>query len=105
MELLNIFADFSDWVKGGSIVMVVGVIVTILRKKGVPLKFWLGRASVITKEIGEAFLSTSDVLSKADSAIKDDGKLIENSVKDVIEAGKQAKLEWHDVILEIKPKK
>lgn len=109
MELLNIFTDWfaqiSDWAKGGASVVVVGAIVTILRKRKIPLKKWLGLAADITKEIGEAFLASSDAFSEADKAIKEDGKLIENSVKDVIAAGKRAKIEWEDVILEIKPKK
>jgi hypothetical protein len=105
MELLNIFADLSDWAKGGVVVVVVGTVVTIIRRKGINLKSILGKASVITKEIGEAFLASSNAFDKADDAIKEDGKLIENSVKDVIEAGKNAVIEWEDVIMTIKPKK
>jgi hypothetical protein len=105
MELLNIFSQFSEWAAGGATVVVVGVIVTIIRKKGINLKKILGRASDITEEIGEAFLATSNALEQADAAIKDNGRLIESSVKDVIKAGKIAKLEWEDVIMEIKPKK
>jgi hypothetical protein len=105
MELLNIFTEISDWAKGGSVVAIVGVVVTILRKKGIPLKFWLKRGSVITKEVGEFFMAVSNTFDTADKAIKSDNKLIENNVKDVIAAGKQARLEFKDVIMTIKPKK
>ena len=105
MDLLNIFNQFSEWAAGGAMVVVVGVIVTIFRKKGINIKLILGRASDITEEIGEAFLATSNALDKADQAIKGNGRLIENSVKDVIAAGKIAVIEWEDVIMEIKPKK
>lgn len=105
MELLNIFNQFSEWAAGGATVVVVGIIVTIFRKKGINIKLILSRASDITEEIGEAFLATSNALDKADQAIKGNGRLIENSVKDVVAAGKKAIIEWEDVIMEIKPKK
>lgn len=103
MELL--FLNISEWAMGGVAGAVAGVIVTFFRKKGVNLKAIFSKASKITKEIGEAFLETSDVFAEADKAIKDDGKLVENSVKDVIAAGKEAVLEWKDVIVVVKPKK
>lgn len=105
MELLSIFDQFSEWATGGAVVVFVGTIITIIRKRGINLKGILSKASIITKEIGEAFLASSNALNKADDAIKEDGKLIENSVKDVIKAGKQAVIEWEDVIMTIKPKK
>lgn len=108
MELLNIITDLitnvSERAQGGALIAVVGIIVTIIRKRKIPLKYWLGRGTVITRQTGEAFLSISNVFAKADAALKADGKLNENSVKEVIEAGKQAKIECNDVILEIKPK-
>src|SRR5690554_4239342 len=97
MELL--FLNISEWAMGGVAVAVAGLIVSFFRRKGINIKRILGRAAVITEEIGEAFLATSDALEQADSAIKDDGKLIEKSVKDVIAAGKEAVLEWKDVVM------
>ena len=69
------------------------------------LKKYLFKGSQITKQLGEAFLATSDVLLKADQAIFEDGGLKENSIKEIIEKGKEAYLEWEDVVIEIKPKK
>ncbi len=109
MELLNIFEQLSNWiteiVTSGIVVTAVCIVVTIFRKKGINIKLILSKASDITEEIGEAFLATSNAFDKADAAIKDNGRLKENSVKDVIAAGKHAIIEWKDVIIEIKPKK
>lgn len=105
METLFLGINISEWAMGGVFIAIAGFLVTFFRKKGINLKRIFQKASVITKEIGEAFLETSDVFAKADKAIKDDGKLIENSVKDVIAEGKEALIEWKDVIMVIKPKK
>jgi hypothetical protein len=104
METLFLGINISEWAIGGVAIAIAGFIVTLLRKKGFNTKAFLGRSARITKEIGEALLETSDVLLVASKAINDDNKLIENSVKDVIEAGKEAVLEWKDVIMVIKPK-
>lgn len=72
---------------------------------GKVLKVVSEKGTIITKELGEAFLATSDALSKADKAIEEDGSIDENSIKDVISSGKTAVTEWKDVIVTIKPKK
>lgn len=98
--------DISGWLAGTGSIGVVGIIVTVLRKKGYikSVKFWSKKLSNITHEIGEAFLETSDVFAKMDEAIKDNGHLKENCVNDVIAEGKEAIAEWKDVIISIKPK-
>ena len=105
METLFLNFNFSEWATGGAIVVVAGIVVAYFRRKGFNLKRFFSRAAQITEEIGEAFLATSNALAKADKAIKDDNTLIENNVKDVIAAGKEAVIEWKDVIMIIKPKK
>jgi len=105
MELLFLGLDVSGWLTGAGAIVIAGIIVTILRKKGINIKKYLGFASVITKELGEAFLETSDVFAAADKAIKKDGHLKENSVKDVINEGKEAIIEWKDVVMIVKRKK
>jgi hypothetical protein len=104
MELLNIFVDIADWFKGGVVVGIFGIVVTMLRKRDINIKRILGFSAKVTKEIGEAFLGTSVAFNEANLAIRKDNKLKERSVKDVIEAGKEAWLEWKDVIMIIKPK-
>ena len=105
MELLFLGLDVSGWLTGAGAIVIAGIIVTILRKKGINIKKYLGFASVVTKELGEAFLETSDVFAAADKAIKEDGHLKENSVKDVINEGKEAIIEWKDVVMIVKRKK
>lgn len=107
MELLIFGFDISGWIEGGGVVLLAGLIVMILRKKGLifKVKSFFGLMHRVTEEIGEAFIASSDVFGAADKAIKEDGTLKENSVKDVIAAGKEAVIEWKDVVLIVKPKK
>jgi hypothetical protein len=63
------------------------------------------KGTIFFKETGEFFLSLSVLSQKIDDSIKDNGNLIENSVKEAIEAGKTVKAELRDVIVIIKPKK
>jgi len=107
METLSIFSNIGDWLTGAGVVTIVSAIWFVIKKKGwaTLIDRFAKKAAPITQQIGEAFLGTSDVFKKIDAAIKDDGSLIQNSVKDVIESGKTAIAEWDDVIVEIKPKK
>jgi hypothetical protein len=105
METLFLGINIAEWFTGGLITVVAGFVLMFLRKRGFNAKAFFGRAARITEEIGEAFLATSDAFDKADNAIKDNNKLKENSVKDVIAAGKEAVIEWKDVVMVIKPKK
>lgn len=105
--VLAIGAKLKALLSGLGAIGAVGAVVTILRKKGYisTVKIFSKRAAQITKEVGEFLLDTSTVFNKVDEAIRDDGTLIENSVKDVIAAGKEAIAEFEDVIVVIKPKK
>jgi hypothetical protein len=105
--LLLLGLDISGWMTGAGAIFVAGIIVMFLRKKGLILKVKqiCNMMERVTEEIGEAFLATSDVFEKMDDAIDKDGKLVESSVKDVIKEGKEAVIEWKDVIVIIKPKK
>lgn len=98
--------DIFGWLSGTGSIGVVGIIVIILRKRGyiMSVKFWSKRLEVITHNMGKALLETSDVFGAMDEAIKDNGRLKENSVKDIIKEGKEAILEWKDVFIVIKPK-
>jgi len=106
--LIVIFGfDVSAWIGGAGLAAVIGLALKFFFKKGwtAKIKKTLGFAVVITKELGEAFLATSNALGRADLMIEADGKLKENSIKELIAAGKMAKLEWDDVIVTISPKK
>lgn len=108
MILLNFLGmDLSAWFTGAGAIGIIGIIVTILRKRGyiTNVKFWTKKLAVITQELGEAFLETADVFEAMDNAVKENGNLQENKVKEILEQGKEAKMEWKDVIVIFKPKK
>jgi len=108
MVLLDFLGmDISGWLAGTGLIGVIGIIVTVLRKRGyiMSIKFWSKRLSTITHKVGEAFIETSDVFAKINEMIKDNGHLKENCVNDLIAEGKEAIAEWKDVIITIKPKK
>ncbi len=107
MELLSVFTDIADWVKGAGLALVLGAIVTVLRKKGVILnvKRFFGYMEKVTEKVGMALIETSDVFGEANKSISKDGKLKENSIKDVLREGKEAVIEWQDAVMVIKPKK
>jgi len=105
MELLfNL--NIGEWLTGAGAVFLAGIIVTILRKKGLILKVKsiFSFASTITEEIGQVFMETSDVFREMDNAISKDGNLKESSVKEIIAEGKEAIVEWKDVVMVIRPK-
>lgn len=109
MELLfNLLGfDVSAWLSGTGMVVVAGMIVTFLRKKGWIM--FVNKAAIIgakvSRSLAEALDDTADTFEAVDRAIDEDGKLIERNVKEVIDQGKEALIEWQDVIMIIKPKK
>jgi ABC-type transport system involved in Fe-S cluster assembly fused permease/ATPase subunit len=107
MELLFLRLDISGWLTGAGAILLSGIVVTVLRKKGIVMKAkkFFNVMGKVTEEIGEAFIKTSDVFQAADQAIDKDGRLKEKSVKDVIREGKEAIIEWNDVIMVVKPRK
>lgn len=106
VEKKGLFGKVKDWAANTGWVLGIGIVVGIFGKDGMLLvKKVAHRGSSISKEIGEALLETSDFLNVVDNAIKDDGKLKENSAKEFLQAGKPVITEWKDVIVTIKPKK
>lgn len=99
--------DITGWLAGTGSIGVVGIIVTILRKRGyiMSVKFWSKRLEVITHNLGKALLETSDVFGEMNKAVKENGRLRANSVEQLIAEGEEAILAWKDVIITIKPKK
>lgn len=106
MLLAFLGLEIGSWVSTGGVAFVLGLIATFLRKKGYmkSVKFWTKKLSVITQEVGEAFLETSDVLSVLDKSINENDKFKESNVKEILAEGKEAVAEWKDVIITIKPK-
>ena len=109
MELLfKLFGfDVSAWLAGSGMVVVAGMLVTFLRKRGWIM--FVNQAAVVgakvSRKLADALDDTADTFEAVDKAIDEDGKLVEKNVKEVIAQGKEAYLEWKDVIMIIKPKK
>ena len=86
MELAILGIEVGKIATGGVAVVIAGIIVTILRKRGWTnaVKMFSRKASVVLTEIGEACFATADAFGVLDQAIKDNEHLAENSVKDLI---------------------
>lgn len=96
-----------SWVRKTGYALAIAFAFGIFAKKGWSqiIKRISNRGSIITRELGEFFLSGSSFLNTLDQSIKEDGKLKENSAKELIEAGKEVFAEAQDVVVIIKPKK
>lgn len=105
MELL-IITTIATWLKGKGIVMLLTFVFGILASKGFTraIKKFSKRGAVVTKELGEFFTETSGFFQTLDNSIKDDGKLKENSIPELIKEGKEVIAEGKDVYISIRPK-
>lgn len=63
-----------------------------------------GRASVVLKEGSEVLLAGSRLTTAINQAIKDNGKLEENSIPEVWASGKEVVAEFDDFVVSLKPK-
>ena len=102
----GIFQKIGDWLQGGAVGMAVVFLFGLMAKQGWSLliKKIANKGAAITKEVGELFSDSSVFLATLDTAIKDDGTIEQNSVKELISAGKEVIAEGKDVIISIKPK-
>lgn len=93
--------------KDGGINLVIGLIVGLFAKRGwtLVIKKIANKGKTIMKEIGETFIGGSNFFNVLDNSIRSDGKLEENSIKELLKAGKEVIAEANDVIISIKPKK
>ena len=102
----GLFQKVADWFQSNMIQTAVVILSTLLAKHGITqiIKNFAARGAVITKEVGELFAGSSTFLATLDGAIKDDGSIEQNSVQELIAAGKTVVAEGKDVVLSIKPK-
>ena len=94
------------WVMDQGAGMIAGMAMAFAAKKGWTLfiKKVASKGALITKELGELMSDSSVLLSLVDKSIKDDGSIDQNSVKEVLAAGKEVYVELKDVAISIKPK-
>lgn len=68
------------------------------------LKRFAGKGKFIMKEVGEFAEEGQNWFGVLESKIADDGRFKENTIKDLISAGKPVLAEFKDVVVSIKPK-
>lgn len=102
----GLFSKIGGWIQGGAISLLVAFVGGIAAKHGwtIIAKKIAQKGAVITKEIGEFFVDTSTLLQTVDNAIKDDGTIEQNSIKEVLAAGKEVVIELKDMKAIFKPK-
>ncbi len=102
----GLFSKIGGWIQGGAISLLVAFVGGIAAKHGwtIIAKKIAQKGAVITKEIGEFFGDTSTLLQTVDNAIKDDGTIEQNSIKEVLAAGKEVVIELKDMKAIFKPK-
>jgi len=105
-EKQGFFTRLVGKVKDGAYGLGIAFIFGIFAKHGwtLTIKKFAKAGKYITKEVGEAFLESSNFLEVLDNAIRDDGKLKENSARELIDAGKRVVAEGKDVVVIIKKK-
>jgi regulator of protease activity HflC (stomatin/prohibitin superfamily) len=86
--------------------VLTGFVIAFAVKKGwtLAIKHVANKGAMITKELGELMTDSSVFLSVIDKSIKDDGTVEENTVPEMIAAGKEVVAELKDVVISIKPK-
>lgn len=105
-EKQSFISSIIDKVKEGAVSIGIGLVIGLFAKNGWTLliKKMAGKASAITKEIGETFIGGSNFFKVLEKSIKNDGNLEENSIKEILAAGKEVVAEANDVIISIRPK-
>jgi hypothetical protein len=86
--------------------VLTGIVIAFAVKKGwtLAIKHIANKGAMITKELGELMTDSSVLLSVIDKSIKDDGSVEQNTVPEMIAAGKEVVAELKDVVISIKPK-
>jgi len=106
VEKTGFFKRIWNTAKENGLEIGISFVVGLFAKNGITktIKMFSGKAAVILKETGETFIGGSNFFRTVEAAIKDDGTYKENSIADVIAAGKEVIAEANDVIISIKPK-
>lgn len=99
------FSKALTWVQNNLIGLLGGSLFTMIplaiRMK---IKSLAHKGSIVMKEIGELCLDSSDFLSVIDNSIKEDGKLVENNVTELVQSGKKLIVQGKDVKISISQK-
>lgn len=102
----GLLEKIGSWLQNNFLIAGGGLLLGLvpsLWKLGV--KKFAHSAAPVCKEVSEFFSDLATLSSAVDNAIKEDGKIEQNSIAEVIAAGKEVIAEGKDVIISIKPKK
>jgi len=105
-EKVGFFERMWDKINSEALYTAIGLIGGIFAKKGwiATFKKWLGYGITVTHSLSHFLDKTTNGLSILNNAIQDNGKLKENSLKEILEAKKEFVLELNDALVTIKPK-
>lgn len=102
----GLMAKVWTWLLSQGQSVLTGIVIAFAVKKGwtLAIKHIANKGAMVTKELGELMTDSSVLLSVIDKSIKDDGTVVENSVPEMIAAGKEVVAEFKDAVISIKPK-
>lgn len=105
-EKTGFFQNIWNNAKESGIWVIVMYVLGLLSKNGVTkvVKAIAGKTTIITKELSDVSLSVSNFSDLVDKAIKLDGSVDQNSLKEAAEAGKTVIVEAKEAWVTIKPK-
>jgi len=104
---LGFFQKIWNNAKDSGIWVLVMYVAGILSKNGVTktIKLIAGKTTIVTKELSDVSLSVSNFAGLVDNAIKNDGSVDQNSLKEAAAAGKTVMVEAKEAWVQIIPKK
>lgn len=102
----GLMAKVWAWILNQGQGVLAGIVFAYAAKRGwtLAIKHIANKGAMVTKELGELMADSSVLLSVIDKSIKDDGTVEENSVPEMMAAGKEVVAELKDVVISIKPK-
>ena len=102
----GLFQRIGSWIQTNLVGMSVVFVFGLLAKGGwtLMIKKIAHKGTVIMKEVGEFCTDSSEFLATLDTSIKEDGTIKQNSVSELIQAGRHVIAEGKDVIISIRPK-
>jgi len=106
VEKTGFFKNIWDKLNSEALYGIIGLIGGFFAKKGwiTTIKKWLGYGVTVTQSLSHLLDKTSNGLSVLNNAIQDNGKLKENSLREIMEAKKEFTVELNDALITIKPK-
>lgn len=106
VQNVSFFGKLWNNAKESGVWVLVMYVAGILSKNGITkvVKAIAGKGTIITKELSDVALASSNFLSLLDKAIKADGTVVQDSLKQAVDAGKTVIAETKESWITIKPK-